>query len=70
MEVENAEPVAQPEIITVLLETTHYHHINPDKVTIKRTGKKAFTGTKKQIQKTQDSINHSNKVHENWWNYE
>jgi hypothetical protein len=68
MEVQNTESVAPPEIITVILDTTHHTHLHPEMITIKRTGKKAFTGTKEQIKKSKDSINESNKLHDNWWN--
>jgi RHS repeat-associated protein len=70
IEKQNAEPVAQREIINVLLDTTHHTFINPDKITIRRTGKKLFTGTPEQIQQSKDSINKKNKFYDNWWNYD
>ncbi|WP_409416741.1 DUF6443 domain-containing protein [Flavobacterium sp. PS2] len=68
MEVQNLNPELPPEIITVLLDTTHYHIKSDEKVIEKRTGKKLFKGTRGSIQSSKDSINEKNKYYDNWFN--
>lgn len=68
VEVQNNNPQLIPEIITVLLDTTHYHIKSDEKVIEKRTGKMLFKGTKGSIQSSKDSINEKNKYYDNWFN--
>ncbi|WP_157956113.1 RHS repeat domain-containing protein [Flavobacterium kingsejongi] len=68
MEVQNLEPVLSPEILIIFLDTTHYHIHLEKKAIEKRIGKMPFKGTKRDIQKSKDSINEKSNYYNNWFN--